>query len=357
MSLQEMNAFENGLGFMGCFKILEYPAKVQVLLENSFAEMFTDPWGDWDKIRRVFDSFGTYRNQENASFSKYEDQGDSQKGPYFMSYHSDGVLVQMYQISAKLGILKDAEDSKITYTVPPTPKEVENLTKWKSLAVQFEKIVDIQTTLFVSAFAIAPLFNQTINQWTVDYWVRSPAQMKLYSSYLMGTGISMSERFGGSTDESCIHRVPWNTTNAVFPDLISTCTGDWWYNLIAELGVDVEYEIVDAPLYEITATDISNDYFDFDNGTDNVVHIEYAIALPEDSTSDVSLELKTCFGITFGQSLLYPCDVCEYASDCGSATYINPALIDYNLDNRLHWGSTSYAGQRIRIQYKKITVV
>ncbi len=357
MSTQEMPAFENGLGFMGCFKLSEYPAKVEVLLENSFAEMFTDPWGDWDKIRRVFGTFGTFKSQENASFSKYEDQGDSQKGPYFMSYHNNGVLVQMYEIAKKLGILKDPDASEITYTVPPSPEEIENLTKWKSLATQFEKIIDIQTTLFVTAFAVCPLINQTTNQWGDDFWVRSPAQVKLYNSYLMGTAISMSEKFGGVTSESCLHRVPWDTTNAIFPDLIGTITGDWWYNLIAEQVVDVEYEIIDAPLYIMTASDVSNDYFDFDNAGDYVVHIEYAIPLPEDSTADISLELKTCYGITFGQSLLYPCDVCEYAVDCRDEEYINPSLIDYDIRNRLQWGSLSYTGQRIRIQYKKVSVV
>jgi len=353
MSTQEMPAYENGLGYMSCFKLSEYPEKVKVYLNGQFSEVFNDPWNDWDKILRVFGSFGTYRSQENASFSKHPDQGDSQKGPYFMSYHNDGILVQMYEIAKKLGVLKDPDSMEITYSVPPTPQETENLTKWKSLASQFEKIMDISTTMVTSAFAMGPIIHAT------SKWDRSPAQMKLYSSYLTKTSISMSERFGGSTSETCVHKVPWNTTDSVFPDMVGTLTGDWWYNLIAEEIVDVEYEMIDAPLYYITTSDISNNYFDFNSGGDNVVNIEYAIPLPEDSTSDVSLELKTCYGVTFGESLLYPCDgsLCDYSGSCRDATYINPSLIDYFINNRLHWGSTSYAGQRIRIKYKKVSVV
>ena len=219
MSTQEMPAFENGLGFMSCFKLLEYTDKVSVYLDNIFSEVFKDPWDNWDKIQRVFGSFGTYRNQENASFSKYPDQGDSQKGQYFLSYHNNGILVQMYEIAKKLDILNDPDGIEITYTVPPTPQETENLTKWRSLAIQFEKIIDIQTTMQVSAFAMSPLFNQTTNPWATDVWDRSPVQMKLYNSYLMGTSISMSERFGGVTLESCVHRVPWETTNGIFSNL------------------------------------------------------------------------------------------------------------------------------------------
>jgi len=353
MAVQEMPAFENGLGFMSCIKLMEYPDKIRTYLEGSFAEVFTDPWGDWDKILRVFGTFGTFKSQENASFAKYEDQGDSQKGPYFLSYASDGILVQMFEIAKKLGVLIDADDMEITYKVPPTPKEVENLTKWKSLVMQFEKIKDIETTMIVSAFAMGPLINSQSSL------VRSPAQLKLYNSYLLGTTISMSEKFGGSTSESCVHKVPWDTTNTMFPDMVGTLTGDWWYNLIAEQIVDHEYEMIDAPLYYMTPADVSNNYFDFDNAGDNVVNVEYAIALPEDSTSDVSLELKTCYGVTFSQDLLYPCDgtLCDYSASCGNPEYINPSSIDFIIDNRLHWGSSSYAGQRVRIKYKKISIV
>ena len=103
MSTQEMPSFENGLGYMSCFKLLEYPDKVSVYIDNIFSEVFKDPWDNWDKIQRVFGTFGTYRNQENASFSKYPDQGDSQKGQYFLFPKDDekikigdGLLIKEY---------------------------------------------------------------------------------------------------------------------------------------------------------------------------------------------------------------------------------------------------------------------
>ena len=130
-----------------------------------------------------------------------------------------------------------------------------------------------------------------------------------------------------------------------------------WYNAIAEPIVYTDHEMIDAPLYYITADNVSDNFFDFSTGGDKLVHLEYAIALPEDSTADISLELKTCYGVTFGLSLLYPCDTCDYASQCRNPIYINPALIDYTLNNRIRWGASSYAGQRVRIRYKRVITV
>jgi len=343
--LQEMNVYENGLGFYGMFKLMEYPPKIEAFLDGYFAEMFTDPWGDWLDIRRAFEAFGTEKMQTNSSFSKHEDQGDGSKGQFMFNFHNDGVLVQIFQICKKLGILIDADEAEITYNYPPTPKEIENFNKWRALASMYNKIKDTQLTMVMSAFAIAPNIN---SKKTI---VRSPEQMKLYSSYLTQTTESTSEEFGGSTGTSILYKVPWSTTNFLHSNMVGNLLGEPWAQLITAQSKIGSYSFVDAPVYTFTAGDVVNEYFTIPGCNPNTIcNTEYMITLPEDSTADISVELKTCYGVTFGQDLLFPCDVCEYRDTCGNPGVINPHNIDHFDGNKINYIGTE--GVRVKIRYK-----
>ena len=343
--LQEMSVFENGLGFYGMFKLMEYPPKIEVYLDGYFADMFTDPWGDWLDIRRAFEAFGTEKMQTNASFSKHEDQGDGSKGQFAFNFYNDGVLVQIFQICKKLGILKDADDVEIIYKQPPTPKEIENFNKWRALATIYTKIKDIQLTMIMSAFAIAPNLN---SQGTI---IRSPEQMKLYSSYLTQTTESTSEEYGGSNGTSILYKVPWSTTNNLHSDMVSSLLTEEWAQLITSQSKIGSYSYVDAPLYTFSAADVLNGYFYIPGcNPSTICNTEYMIMLPEDSTADISVVLKTCYGVTFGQDLLFPCDVCDYANTCGHPGTINPHNIDHFTGNKV--SGPGGEGIRLKVRYK-----
>jgi len=343
--LQEMNVFENGLAFYGMFKLMEYPPKIEAYLSGYFVDMFTDPWGDWLLIRRAFEAFGTEKMQTNASFSKHEDQGDGSKGQFMFNFHNDGVLVQIFEICKKLGILIDADDVEIQYKCPPTPKEIENFNRWRALAGMYVKIKDIQLTMMMSAFAIAPNINSS------NTIIRSPEQMKLYSSYLTQTTESTSEEFGGNNGQSILYKVPWSTTNNLHSDMVSGLLAEPWAQLITSQSKIGSYSYVDAPLYTTTQGDVDNLYFNIPScNPSTICNTEYMIILPPDSTADISVELKPCYGVTFGQDLLFPCDVCGYADTCGNPGTISPHSIDHNIGNKIN--SVPGVGLRIRIRYK-----
>jgi len=343
--LQEMNVFENGLGFYGMFKLMEYPPKIEAYLGGYFADMFTDPWGDWLLIRRAFEAFGTEKMQTNASFSKHEDQGDGSKGQFMFNFHNDGVLVQIFQICKKLGILIDADDAEIKYKQPPTPKEVENFNRWRALASMYTKIKDIQLTMIMSAFAIAPNIN------SANTIIRSPEQMKLYSSYLTQTTESTSEEFGGSSGTSILYKVPWSTTNNLHSDMVSGLLAEPWAQLITSQSKMGSYSYVDSPIYTFSAADVLNGYFHIPGCDPSIIcNTEYMIMLPEDSTSDISVTLKTCYGVTLGQDLLFPCDVCDYADTCGNPGTISPHNIDHFTGNKV--SGPGGEGIRLKVRYK-----
>jgi len=365
MSLQEMSAFKGGIAFYAMFKLMEYPAKVEGFLTDYFSEMFNDPWGDWEDIRRAFEAFGTERLQENSSFSKHEDQGDGSMGQFMFNFHNDGVLVQIYEICKKLGILIDADDVEISYKQPPTPKQKENFTKWRSLASMYEKIKDVQLTMTMSALAMGPNINSNVKFNATNGTGRSPAQMKLYTSYLTLGTESTSEEFGGSSDTSVLYKVPWSANNSIHSSMVGGLLGDWYANLITQSTMWGSYSYVDAPLYTLTATDLdpANEYFYIPGCDPNtILNTEYMILLPTDTTADISVELKTCYGLTVGQDLLYPCDVCEYRMElipgegrCGSPRTLSPHNIDYDVGNKVSTGGASLAldiGRRVKIRYK-----
>lgn len=356
MGMQEMNVFENGLAFYGMFKLMEYPPKIETYLQGYFSDIFTDPWEDWLDIRRAFEAFGTEKMQSNASFSKHEDQGDGSKGQFMFNFYNDGVLVQIFEICKKLGILKDADDVEITYKCPPTPKEIENFNKWRALASMYEKLKDVQTTMILSAFAIAP------NLGSIESIIRSPEQMKLYSSYLTQTTESTSEEFGGSTDTSILYKVPHSATNFIHSSMVTDLTTDWWAKLIVSQSKMGSYNYVDAPLYTFTQDDIDNEFFNIPGCDPNtIVNTEYMILLPTDSTADISVELKTCYGLTFGESLLFDCEICEYRMEdiagegrCGRPILLSPHTIDFSIGNQINLGSPPppILGYRVKIRYK-----
>jgi len=358
MGMQEMNVFENGLAYYGMFKLMEYPPKIEAYLQGYFTDMFTDPWADWLDIRRAFEAFGTEKMQSNASFSKHEDQGDGSKGQYMFNFHNDGVLVQIYEICKKLGILKDEDDCAIRYKCPPTPKEIENFNKWRALASMYTKIKDAQITMVLSAYAIAP------NIGSVNTIIRSPEQMRLYSSYLTQTSESTSEEFGGSTGASILYKVPHSATNFIHSSMVGDLTTDWWADLIVSQSKMGSYAFVDAPVYTFTQDDIDNEFFIIPGCNPNtIVNTEHMIVLPtdSDSTTEISVEFKTCYGLTYGESLLFDCEMCDYRFEiipgegsCGSPRLISPHNIDYSIGNKISLGSpvTETAGYRIKVRYK-----
>jgi len=351
MSLQEMPVYKGGIAFYGMFKLMEYPAKIEVFMTDYFSEIFTDPWGDWDKIRRAFEAFGCERLQENASFSKHEDQGDGSKGMYMFNFHNDGVLVQIYEICKKLGILIDADDVEISYKYPPTPKQQENFTKWRSLAGMFEKIKDVQLTMTMSALAMAPNLNAN------NKFNRSPAQMKLYTSYLTLGSISTSDQYyAGASDESVLYKVPWSAVSSIHSIMVGPLLGDWYANLITKPTRWGSYDYVDAPLYTLSLGDIQdNHYFSIPGcNSSTILNTEYMIILPPDSTADISVESKDCYGVSIGEDLLFPCEPCEYQDTCGSPRTLSPHNMDFDVGGKISTDGLSLGdvGKKVKIRYK-----
>ena len=85
------------------------------------------------------------------------------------------------------------------------------------------------------------------------------------------------------------------------------------------------------------------------------------IILPTDSTADVGVESKTCYGVSIGQDLLFPCETCEYRMEnipgegsCGMPRTLSPHNMDFDVGGKISTDglSLSDVGKRIKIRYK-----
>ncbi len=349
MEIVELTCLESGLFFLGGFKILEYPPKIEATLDYLYTEIFLDPWNNWDKIRQVFETFGSTSTVSNASFSKNEDVGDGVKTSWKLNGISQGVLVQCYNIADDLGILVDSTASSITFSANPTTEERVNLKKWQALATQYQIIKDIQTTQIITAFGISPLID-SVN--TLD---RSPQQLQMYAGYLAKTTVTASEQIGAIITESALYQCPFDTTDVIFSDLIDILRDDWWTNMLTVDTVDVSYSD-STSFHVITADDLSNDYIDF-SYNNYVAHLQYAVILPADTTGDVSVVLKTCYGFEYGDSKTWDCTTCKYVDDCNEAQFLNPFYMDSQLQYRLGLDGDGSEGDRVKIVYKQVTIL
>lgn len=350
MAIVEYECIEPSLFYYGGFKLLEYPDKISASLDYMFSEIFINPWVNWDKIRRVFETFGTSSTVSNASFSKNEDIGDGIKTQWMMNVTSNGVLVQCYNIANELGILVDSTSSEITFAAVPSAQERVARKKWQALATQYQIIKTIQTTQMLVAYGCSPLIDSE------NELSRSPQQLQMYQNYLAKTTITAQEGLGAVLTESALYRVSYQTLSVLFSTLIGILRGDWWRELLTLSPFNVEYETKKL-IYTITAGDKLNDYFSF-SSENYVAHIEYVVALPEDATGDVSVTLKECYGIEYGVSQTWNCSTCEYAADCEDPFFLNPYKMDRITQNKMHIDGVAIdEDDRVRVCYKKVSVV
>jgi len=350
MAIVEYQCIEPSLFYYGAFKLLEYPDDISSTLNYLFAELFTDPWGDWDLIRRVFESFGTSSTVSNASFSKNEDIGDGVKTPWRLNSTSIGTLVQCYNIANDLGILVDSTASQITFVAVPNAQERIARKKWQACATQFQILKDIQTTQILVGFGCSPLYNSDNNL------LRSPQQLQMYQSYLVRTTITASEQYGADISESALYRVSTSTLGALFGAQLGILRGDWWSKLLTLTPpTSVDYEIK-RTVYTITDDDVAANEFTFPDDP-TIAHIEYLLPLPEDATADVPITQKECFGVEYGDSQTWDCTGCDYVELCDNAQFLNPYYMDK--DSPTTYDMTldpQPKNTRIRIQYKKVTI-
>ncbi len=350
MALVEYQCIEPSLFYYGAFKLLEYPDDISSTLDYLFAELFTDPWGDWDLIRRVFETFGTSSTVSNACFSKNEDIGDGVKTPWRMNNTSTGTLVQCYNIAKELGILVDPVASELTFIAVPNSNERIARKKWQACATQYQILKDIQTTQLLVAYGCSPLID------SVNRIYRSPQQLQMYQNYLVRTSITAKEQFGADIDESTLYRVSQDSLESLFGTIIGILRNDWWNKLLTLSPPNsVTYEIKNT-IYTITANDVIENSFTFlDDPV--IAHIELLIPLPEDSTADVSVTLKECYGIEYGDSQTYDCGTCEYADSCSNASFLDPYFMDKDLPTLYDMtANPQLEDTRIRIRYKKVTI-
>lgn len=347
MAIVEYTCLESSLYFYGAFKLQQYPAEIAPQLDYLYSEVFIDPWDNWDLIKRVFETFGSTSTVSNASFSKNEDIGDGVKTTWMLNSTSNGVLVQCYNIANELGILVDPEACKITFAATLNSNERVNRKKWQALATQYQKIKNIQTTQTIVAFGVSPIIDST------ETLERSPQQLQMYQNYLAGTSITAKEQYGADITESTLYKVPKQTSDVLFGDVTDILRGGSFSDLstLSPTGVEYSFETV---LETTTSDDVSNNYIDF-SALNYVVHLEYAVRLPEDTTGDVSIVLKECYGIEYGDSQSWDCATCEYADDCASADFINPFDMDDTIQNRLH-NDSLILDQRIRFKYKRVEI-
>jgi len=343
MALIEYSCYEQSLAYYGLFKLLQYPDQISAPLDYLYSEIFTDPWGDWDKIRRIFESFGTMSATSNASFSKHEDIGDGVKTTWMLNATSIGVLVQCYNIANEMGILADSTASQITFAANPTSEERVARKKWQAIALQYQIIKNIQTTQTIVGYGIAPILDSNNN---LD---RSPQQLQMYQSYLVKTAITASEQFGCNLSESALYKVSTTTLNALFGSVIGILRGGWWYDLLTLTPIDVEYStetVISTKVLDVPLTFAYNPY---------VAHVEYAVVLPEDMTGDVSIELKECYGVEYGDSQTWDCNTCAYAGSCAGANFLNPFNMDKVIPNQIN--ETVPVDTRVRFRYKRVVIV
>ena len=359
MAIVEYTCTEPSLFYYGGFKLMEAPDDISASLDYLYAEIFVDPWANWDKISRVFETFGTMSNVSNASFSKNEDIGDGVKTPWQLNSTSIGTIVQCYNIAKDLGILVDSTSSQVTFVAQPDAQERINRKKWQALATQYQIIKTTQTTQSILGYGLSPIIDSidpTVNPTPSppsDTLDRSPQQLQMYQSYLVKTAITAKEQFGAVLARSALYRVSQQTLSALFGSIIGILRGGWWYDLITIAPINVEYEYKTI-IETATLANQTNGYMDFTH-ENYVAHLEYAVFLPEDTTGDVSITLKECYGIEYGDSQTWDCSTCLYAPSCNSAAFINPIRMDGTVQNRINY--SFIAGQRVRIKYKKVSIV
>ena len=370
MANVDLACVKSGLFFLSAFKLLETPAKIESSLTYMFSEIFTDPILDWNKIRRVFETFGTSSIVANASLSKNTDIGDGVKTAWKLNGISVGTLVQCYNIADSLGILADSTASQITFTAEPSEQEVINRKKWQALATQYEILKGSHTTQVMLSYGVSEFINSegtglAQSQGTL---YRSPQQLQMYYSYLAKTSIPASPQVGAVNTESVIYKCPFDSSKAVFSDLVDVLRNDWWTELPTLNTINVQYTDTTA-IHIVDSTALVDGFIEFDH-YDYVAHLKSAVVLPSDdpstdATADVSVTLKMCYGLEYGDSRTWDCDTCYYANNCKNAEFINPYNMDSFIQNKLWikqgppWvDNVNVTGnQRIRIIYKRIEVL
>lgn len=342
MAIVEYTCLEPSLFYYGAFKLMESPDDISASLDYMYSEIFIDPWANWHLIRRVFETFGTMSTVSNASFSKNEDIGDGVKTPWLLNSTSIGCMVQCYNIANELGILVDPDASKVTFVAVPEAQERVARKKWQALATQYQIIKNIQTTQTIVGYGCSPIIDSG------NTLERSPQQLQMYQSYLAKTSITANEQFGANISESALYRVSSTTLNALFGSVIGILRGGWWYDLLTLSPINVEYSTETTISTKSTGVPLTFSYDPY------VAHVEYAVVLPADSTDDVSVELKECYGIEYGDSQTWDCNTCAYAGSCSGAAFLNPFNMDATIPNQINQSVPD--GTRVRFKYKRVVI-